>query len=59
MDSGGDGHSRQPGGNELQHGHLGSGVLHGNPIGPQSQVGHPAFNILGRRVIDVRVEDLL
>ena len=59
MDGGGDGDARQPAADELQHGHLGRGVLHGHAVRPQPQVGAAALNLLARRVVQVAVHDLL
>ena len=50
---------RETGGDELKHGHLSSGVLHGNAIWAQLQVRLASHYVLVHRVIDVRVQDLL
>ena len=52
-------HLGQPGADELQHGHLGGGVLHGHLVRPQSQVAGASLNILAGGVIQMGVEDLL
>ena len=44
---------------ELQHGHLRGGVLHGHSVGPQAEVAVPAVNVLAGGVVKVRVQDLL
>ena len=51
-------HLGQPEADELQHGHLGSGVLHGHPVRPQPQVAGASLNVLTRGVIQMGVEDL-
>ena len=52
-------HLRQTGADKLQHGHLGGGVLHGHPVGPQPQVAGAPLNVLTGGVIQMGVEDLL
>ena len=59
MDGGGHRHAGQPAADELQHGHLGSGVLHGHTVGPQPQVSAPTVDILVVGVIQVTVHNLL
>ena len=48
VDGGGDGHLGQAGGDELQHGHLGCGVLHGNSVRPQAKIALSPDNGLRR-----------
>lgn len=59
MDGGGDGHLGQAAADELQHGHLGRGVLHGHAVRPQPQVGAAAVDLLVHWVVQVAVYDLL
>ena len=50
---------RQAGGHELQQGHLGRGVLHGDAVGVEVGVALAAHQLLARRVDEVVDEDLL
>ena len=59
MDGGGHCHAGQPAADELQHGHLGGGVLHGHTVGPQPQVRAPAVDVLVVGVIQVTIHNLL
>ena len=59
VDGGRHGDPLQPGRDELQHGHLGGGVLHRNAIGPQAQVRHAPLNVLVGRIVQMRVQHLL
>ena len=59
VDGGGHRHAGQPAADELQHGHLGSGVLHGHAVRPQPQVSAPTVDILVVGVIQVTVHNLL
>lgn len=51
VDGGGDGDPGQAAADELQHGHLSSGVLHGHPVGTQAQVRAAAVNLLANGVV--------
>lgn len=59
MDGGGHRHLGQTAADELEHGHLGRGVLHGDAVGPQPQVRAAAVDVLAMGVIEVAVHDLL
>ena len=59
VDGGGDGHPGQAAADELQHRHLGSGVLHRHSVGSEPQVAGASLNVLLGRVVQVRVQDLL
>lgn len=59
VDGGGDGDPGQAAADELQHGHLGGGVLHGHAVGTQPQVSATAVDVLVVGVIEVAVHDLL
>ena len=58
MDGGGHSHLREAAADELQHGHLGSGILHGHAIGTQPQVGAAAVDLLVVGIIEVAVHNL-
>ena len=49
------GHAR---GDELEHGHLGGGVLHGDAVGAEVQVGLAATDVGGGWLVQVTVDDL-
>ena len=49
----------EPGCHELQQGHLGRRVLHGDPVGPQIDIGAAAFDLFVLGVVEVVEEDLL
>ena len=49
----------QAGGHELQQGHLGGGVLHGDAVGVEVGVALAAHEVLALRVEEVVEEDLL
>lgn len=51
VDGGGDGDPGQAAADELQHGHLSGGVLHGHAVGTQAQVRAAALNLLARGVV--------
>ena len=55
VDGGGDGGGGESGGDELEHSHLGSGILHGDAIGAEAEVAHTALDLLGLRVIEMAV----
>lgn len=59
VDRGGNGHLGQAAADELQHGHLGRGVLHGHAVRTQPQVSAAAVDLLPCRIIQVAVHDLL
>lgn len=59
VDGGGDGDFGQAAADELQHGHLSGGVLHGHAVGTQAQVGAAAIDLLAGWVVQVTVDDLL
>jgi len=59
VDGGGHGHTGQPAADELKHGHLCGGILHGHAVGPQPQVGAPAVDFLVVGVVQVTVHNLL
>lgn len=59
MDGGRHGHFWQAAADELEHRHLGRGVLHGHAVGTQPQVGAAAINVLVVGVIEVAVYNLL
>jgi len=59
VNGGGHGHVRQAAADELEHRHLGRGVLHGHAVGPQPQVSAPAVDLLRVGVVEVAVHDLL
>ncbi|CAB5023399.1 unannotated protein [freshwater metagenome] len=56
---GGHSHLCEPGGHELQKGHLRGGVLHGDTIGAQVGVGLGAFEALALGIFEVVHQDLL
>ena len=51
-------HLGQSAADELQHSHLGSSILHSNPVRPQSQVGLRPLYLLSCWVIKVTVQNL-
>lgn len=59
VDGGGHSHPGQAAADELEHRHLGGGILHGHAVGTQSQVSAAAVNLLVVGVIEVAVHDLL
>lgn len=59
VDSGGHSHLGQAAADELEHRHLGRGILHGHTVGTQSQVSAAAVDLLIVGVIEVAVHDLL
>ena len=59
VDRGGHGDLGQPGGDELEHGHLRGGVLHGDAVGPEAEVALAPHDVLVGGVVQVGVEDLL
>lgn len=59
VDGGGHGHPGQAAADELEHGHLGRGVLHGHAVRVQTQVRPATVDVLGVGVSQVAVHDLL
>ena len=59
VDGGGVGNRGHAGRHELQDGHLSGGILAGDAVRSQSQVGLAALDVLAVRIVQVRVEDLL
>merc|ERR1719232_30647 len=59
MDGGGDSNLWKATADELQHGHLGCGILHGHSVWSQAEIAGSSFNVLVCRIVQVRVEDLL
>ena len=59
VDGGGHGHLGQATADELQHGHLGGGVLHGHAVRSEAEVAGASLYVLPGGVIEVGVEDLL
>lgn len=59
VDGGRHSHLGQSTADELQHGHLGRGILHGHAVRPQPQVGLASLDLLVGRVIQVSIHDLL
>lgn len=59
VDGGGHGHFGQAAADELQHGHLGRGVLHSHAVGPQTQVRAAPVDLLAVGVVQVTIHDLL
>lgn len=45
-------------GDELQHGHLSGGILHGHSVGPEAQVRSAALNFLALGLVQVAIEHL-
>lgn len=58
VDGGRDGHLGQATADELQHGHLGGGVLHGDSVWPQTQVCAAPVDLLPMGVIQMTVHNL-
>lgn len=59
VDGGGNRHLWQAAADELEHGHLRGGVLHGHAVGVQAKVSTSAIDLLVVGVIEVAVYDLL
>lgn len=59
VDGGGVGNGGHASRHELEDGHLGGGILAGNTIGAETEVGDTALDVLLVGVVQVRVEDLL
>lgn len=59
VDGGGNSHFGQAAAYELQHGHLGRGILHGHPVWSQAQISATTVNLLPCWIIQVAVNDLL
>ena len=60
VDGGGHGRLGQTGGDELEDGHLRGGVLHGDPVRAELEVGHAALGRGGTLgVVEMSVDDLL
>lgn len=59
VDGGGVGNRGHASRHELEDGHLGGGILAGDAIRAESEVGDTTLDLLALRVVQVRVEDLL
>ena len=59
MDGGGNSHLGQAAANELKHGHLGCGVLHGHAVRTQAKISAAAVDFLPHWIIQVTVYNLL
>lgn len=59
MNGGGHGHPGQATADELQHGHLGRGVLHGHAVRVQAKVRSATVDVLSVGLSQVTVHDLL
>ena len=53
------GNGRHASRHELENGHLGGGILAGDAVGPQPEVGDAPLDVLAVRVVEMGVEDLL
>lgn len=58
VDGGGYSHLRKAAADELQHRHLGCGVLHSHAVRTQPQVGAATINLLIVGIIEVAVNNL-
>lgn len=59
MDGGWSGHGWHTGRHELENSHLGSGILAGDSVGSESQVGCASFNVLTFWIVEMGVQNLL
>jgi hypothetical protein len=59
VNGGGHGRAGNARAHELKEGHLGSGVLHGYPIGAQEKKALPRFQLLALRIVQVAQHHLL
>lgn len=59
VDGGGNSHFWQAAANELKHGHLGCGILHGHTVRTQAQIRPAAVDLLSCWIVQVAIYDLL